>query len=602
MAIWVVALMLAPLASTGAASPKRPHSSAFVTRMVESARGLHSAQNLAGGAVARNFRLLGHTDLGATDTNGDVWVHRQFAYVGTWAEPCTGGGLKIIDVSDLRDPRLVGRAAARAGTSAEDVVVRHVSTASFEGDLLGVGIQRCDFEDPSLDEQQFGVEFWDVTDPTHPQKLSALGVVDSFGGVHELDLFQRGRHVYALLATPFTEADFRIVDVTNPRAPVQIVAWSAIEHGLSPGPFFGIGSFGATFAHSARASHDGRRAYVSYWDLGVLTFDISNVRHPRLIGRTHFGRFDDGDAHSVADYSAQGRRFLLQNDEDFDPRSPAKIRYSGHVGVGNESPLAAPLWLEPRHRVEAKVIRARKEGCEASDYPAGAAGKIVVVRTVFREGDPGFDPEVGPNAACPQTQQDTVGAAAGAVAIVHDFISQATSPQFTFAEEEPAEVDLPVLYTKHGTALGMVRAGHAALVAQRPSWGFLRVFDARSGRQVARFDDVPNVHAFPPPEGAWSIHNNEVCGNRTYASWYSNGVVAVDLSPLARDHPGDPRNVGEFVPPPHAPAPGAEFLGNVPNDWGVAVRCQRRPVLFLSDMSSGLWIVRPVGRAAPSRR
>ena len=35
-----------------------------------------------------------------TDVNGDVWVHGNFAYVGTWAIPCTGTGVRIVDVSE----------------------------------------------------------------------------------------------------------------------------------------------------------------------------------------------------------------------------------------------------------------------------------------------------------------------------------------------------------------------------------------------------------------------------------------------------------------------------------------------------------------------
>lgn len=587
---------------TGAGHWKAPLAS---TGLGRSGTGVGDGQQAD--EVAENFRLLGHTDLGAQDTNGDVWVHRNYAYVGTWGTPCTGSGVKIVDVSDLRAPSLVARAAARPGTSAEDVVVRRVSTRFFRGALLAVGIQRCAYGEGTeeFDAQQYGVDFWDVSDPTHPTKLSFLGLTNGDGGVHELDLFRRGRHVYALLATPDSEwfdpvpeGDFRIVDVTDPRAPVQVAEWGAGEHGLAPGPFFGQGSFAASFAHSARVSEDGRRAYVSYWDLGVLTFDITDVTNPRLIGRTQYDRWADGDAHSVAEYETSGRRFLLQNDEDFDPRSPAAIRAGRHRGVGTESPGGAPLWLEPSHRVRADVVLAGGEGCEAADYGPDVAGNIVVVRTLFHEFDPGFDPAVGPNPACTQTQQDLTAAAAGAAAIVHDFISEATSPQWW---DEPAEVDVPVLYTDHRTATRMVAVGHATLVGRRPSWGFLRVFDAETGRQVAEFDDVPNVHAFPPPEGAWSIHNNEVCGNRTYASWYSNGVVAIDLSPLGRHRPRDPKRVGQFVPPPHEPAPGAEFLGSAPNVWGVAVRCTRRPVLFLSDMNSGLWIVRAVGKAAPTR-
>jgi len=534
--------------------------------------------------LAENFEVLGHNDLGAQDTNGDVWVHGDFAYVGTWADPCTGRGVKIIDVSDLSAPRVIGALAKRSGTSAEDMVVRHVSTPFFTGDLLAVGIQRCGAQ-RALDRQQFGPEFWDVTNPYQPRKLSFLGVSHGGGGVHELDLFQRGANVYALLAVPFSEwfdpvpdGDFRIVDVTDPRNPVQVSQWGAGAHGLSPGPFFGLGSFGSRFDHSARASEDGTKAYVSYWDLGVLTFDISDVTNPILISQTQFAADADGDAHSVSEYQGTSTHFLLQNDEDFDPRSPAHILYgAGQMGIASESPGGTPLWEEPGHFLTAEVVQAENEGCAISDYPAGTAGKIAVVRTPF----PFFDPGGGDFPLCLHQDQDAAAAAAGAVAVVHDFIATATSPQFF----DFGSVDIPVLFTDHDTAQGMVTAGSATLEAQEPSWGFLRVFDAATGIQVASFDDLPGVHEFPPPPGFWSIHNNEVVGDRSYVSWYSNGVVALDLTPLNQIPPADPVIVGQFLP------------AGFPDVWGVAIRSDN--VIFVSDLGSGLWIIRPTGPAAP---
>lgn len=112
--------------------------------------------------MAENFELVGHTDLGATDINGDVWVHEGFAYVGTWGDPCNGLGMKVIDVSDPANPRMTGRVAGIRGTSAEDVVVRSVSTPSFTGDLLATGIQDCADRRPQ-DEPTYGVDLWNVT-------------------------------------------------------------------------------------------------------------------------------------------------------------------------------------------------------------------------------------------------------------------------------------------------------------------------------------------------------------------------------------------------------------------------------------------------------
>ena len=92
---------------------------------------------------------------------------------------------------------------------------------------MGVGIQRCG-EDPALDTQEFGLQLWNVTNPYAPVFITEFGVGHGDGGVHELDLFQRGGRVYALLAHPFSEwfdpaghGDFMIVDVTNPSLPVD---------------------------------------------------------------------------------------------------------------------------------------------------------------------------------------------------------------------------------------------------------------------------------------------------------------------------------------------------------------------------------------------
>jgi hypothetical protein len=546
-------------------------------------RGLDAADQVSGAAkVAKNFEVLGHLDFGRRDTNADVFVHHGFAYVGTWGSPCSARGVKIADVSAPRDPRFVGTLAHRTGTSAEDVVVRSVSTEAFTGDLLAVGIQRCGAR-PIFGEQKYGAQFWDVTNPRRPVKLGGINMANGGGGVHELDLVQRGGKVYALLATPFTEwfdpqqdGDFRIVDVTNPRNPRQVGEWGAAEHGLSPGPFYGQGSFGASYDHSVRASANGKRAYVSYWDLGVLTLNISDVTRPRLVSRTRYRPSADGDAHSVSTYHNGDRKLLLQNDEDFDPRSPAELRYAGRrIGFGSESPQATALWAQPRHRISGRVVRASGQGCSSAAYPAGTAGSIAVVKTLFSAlGNPQYEPR------CRQVVQERAAKEAGAIAVVHDWRSPDTSPQWF----STGRVGIPVVFAERRDVAVLANAGRGTLQARRPSWGYMRIFDAATGQQVAKFDRVPHVHALPAPDGFWSIHNNEVVGHRSYVSWYSNGIVALDLRPLRAADPRSPERVGQFVPP-----------GN-PEVWGVAVRGGR---VYASDMNSGLWILRPTGEAAP---
>ena len=72
-------------------------------------------------------------------------------------------------------------------------------------------------------------------------------------------------------------------------------------------------------------------------------------------------------------------------------------------------------------------------------------------------------------------------------------------------------------------------------------------------------------------------------GDRAYASWYSHGIVALDVT-----DPTAPQLVGQFVPA------GQPF----PDVWGVAVDPETG-LVYASDIGSGLWIVRPTGDAVP---
>ena len=81
-------------------------------------------------------------------------------------------------------------------------------------------------------------------------------------------------------------------------------------------------------------------------------------------------------------------------------------------------------------------------------------------------------------------------------------------------------------------------------------------------------------------------------GDHAYSSWYSAGIVALDLSnPLA------PVQVGQFIP--NTSQRHANSLGAGPASiWGVAIDPDTG-VIYASDMRSGLWIVQPTGAAAP---
>lgn len=596
----VLAMFATGLMPAGA-STERPLSvlryrAAFEARIARQTQALTASKATASQPVLDDFTIVGHSDLGAADITGDVWVHEDTAYLGTWAEPCNGLGVKVVDVSDPANPAMLGRVAGIPGTSAEDVVVRSVNTPSFNGDLLVAGIQRCDFEDTGLDDDTFGVDIWNVSNPASPVHFTHFGINTGGGGVHELDLFQRGPNVYALLATPFSEwfdpsgnGDFWIVDLTNPASPAVVGEWGAAQEGLSPGPFYGQGSFGSMFAHSARASADGMEAFVSYWDLGVVTLDISDVTNPTFVSRTVYPAEADGDTHSLVPYSAGGNSYLLLNDEDFDTRSPGHVIVAGEVaGIFNEAPYAPPLFFEPQHRVRGKTVRPDRQGCSRSDYDGlRTDGRIAVVKTL--------DPLGSGERACRDGRQVRIAQREGAVAILHDFRVQITSPQWW---DGGSGINIPTAFTDHPTAREVLNRGRVTLRALTGSWGFLRVFDAETGDQVATFDDLPFVHRINAPLGAWSIHNTEVAGDHAYSAWYSHGIVALDLTSLASATPGDPVMVGQFVPEPGTTSPTEFVPPGAAWVWGVFVD-QANGLVYASDMLTGLWIVDPTGDAEP---
>src|SRR5262249_42332101 len=181
---------LAIVASAGlsAAAPSPRNASivehALIQRMAHAVAGLDAGPAGTGSAAGRHTRELGKLNL-AGGLNADVWAYKNFAYVGTWSGPCPGTGVKIIDGSDAAHAHEGAAAAGYPNTSAEDMQVISVHTASFTGDLLGVGLQDCGL--PDQEPGLTGLDLWDVTDPAHPTHLGFHDVGPS-GGVHELSL------------------------------------------------------------------------------------------------------------------------------------------------------------------------------------------------------------------------------------------------------------------------------------------------------------------------------------------------------------------------------------------------------------------------------
>ena len=116
------------------------------------------------------------------------------------------------------------------------------------------------------------------------------------------------------------------------------------------------------------------------------------------------------------------------------------------------------------------------------------------------------------------------------------------------------------------------------------SWGEAYVYDN------ADTDNPTFLGTFSTPnsrstrtDGEFTVHNTEVVlGTQFFSSWYSDGIVWWTMASNGSSH-----QLGQFVPP-------ASDRFGVPLVWGVYLDSSH-DLILVSDMGSGLWIVRPKG-------
>lgn len=320
---------------------------------------------------AWNMEVVAHDSLGDRGFNGDVALHDGFAYVGHWGFPdwatgnerfCPSGassGVAVLDVRDPASPRRVGTLQNPAGTSAEDVNVFTARYGPLAGrDLAAVGIQVCGGSRSDLSFFR-GLQLFDVTDPAAPVELGRLNTGCCTRGLHETDVAHREdlRRTYVYASVPASgypdpstpsgvydaagRGDFRLIDITDPRAPREASDWGVVADPVPGLPAPGLGCDpDPNYGHSVTPSEDGRLAFVAYWDSGFIALDVTDPARPVYRGRTTYPADADGDAHSSS-YDDR-RKLLFAADEDFCKASAGTEPGFGYLRVYDQSSLAAP--------------------------------------------------------------------------------------------------------------------------------------------------------------------------------------------------------------------------------------------------------------------
>jgi hypothetical protein len=322
----IVALLIAVPASPSGGGAS---SAAAVGRRILLPDTAHPASNAE--AISKKFTLIGHNDLGHDIDFGDLWAHDHTVYVGSRCGGGAqgGGGVRVVDYSDPAHPTMVSTLPNPQYTRDEDLVVRDVDTPSFKGVLAVVGLQQCFGSGHT--EVVTGLQFFDVTKPAAPVKLSTWKLPTGSIGCHEIDFVQRPSDGKVLAGCARNLVDqeagttaIHIIDATNPSAPTELSTYSLglpVDHG--------IGCMQVQFNHSVRFVDNGLTLYGSYWDAGTVRLDVKNPKKPKLVTTIKITPGDeDGNQHS-ANLLNNGK-WLVINPEDFSPGDcPSDGRWGG---------------------------------------------------------------------------------------------------------------------------------------------------------------------------------------------------------------------------------------------------------------------------------
>ena len=194
--------------------------------------------------VTKNLAPSGHGVRLATDATTDVWALGNYAYTGTFSNPCGGqpnAGIFVWDVHNQNKVTQAGFIASEAGDRTNDVKVTFMNS----GDILVMSNESCGGGDG-------GFEIYNVDDPTAPVLLKRMtsneddggintipplffapGALD-FVGVHNVFLFTQGSEDYVAIVAGGVFDNFRIYNITDPGSPTLVGGWGAEELCDSP--------------------------------------------------------------------------------------------------------------------------------------------------------------------------------------------------------------------------------------------------------------------------------------------------------------------------------------------------------------------------------
>ena len=570
--------------------------------------------------VIKNLAPAGRGERISPNSTTDVWAHDGYAYTGTFNGPCGGdpeAGVWVWDVHNKNKPGFVGVIQSPTGSRSNDVRV----AAMNSGDVLVHSNESCG-GGPG------GFEVYNVDDPTNPVYLASVRIDELnpisdalFGGiadvgVHNLFLFTQGSSDYVAVTAETAFDNFQIYDITDPTAPSLTSAWGA-EELFDPGVgdetvdvgrvlnaaldlLSGFGASQNKFLHDVTINSEGNRAYLANWDAGLVLLDISDPASPSLVSVAidPVNGSLDGEVNSHSVWPSADGRVVVEGEEDFSAWEgsipPSNLTLDGTATPGDPTIPATAVSTEAGDAFEASQT-GNTGSTDGTSIMVDAGPTYAAAELATAAGSPTFADTgtlsgelVWIGRACTLTQGDVPLNAGdidpGDIAVVRRGACE-------FQEKADAAASI----------------GAAAVVIANNQdstpWSGLRIWnyaDPANPVLASVFNTECSASTTPggncDPRGTYSSHNVivETQGNKVtaYISWYSDGVVAIDVT--------DPFNPVETARYHRAGAEFEEENGGIQDIWGI-YKEPNSPWIYASDRNGGLYILKEYGAGSAKK-
>ncbi len=318
---------------------------------------MRAAEAEAGTADARGLRLLGHSDLGGYGDGMQVLREGDALYVGHFGP--SGMGTSILDVRDPAKPVLVRQLPAPPGT--------HTHKVQVADGLLLVNHERF----RGSQSWSAGMAVYRLDEPFEPRQI---GWFETGGqGVHRI-VWHGDRYAYlSATADGFDHRIWVIVDLADPAHPLEAGRW------WWPGPV----PAGKRYAAHHALVH-GERAYLGFWDAGMVILDISDVTRPRQVARLNWS--PGGNTHTCMPLPS--RELVVVTDEATAERCQEEQKLVRIVDVRDEtSPVVLATCPPPEGDFCQRGLRFGPHNLhEHRPCPGGYRSDTLVFVTYFNAG------------------------------------------------------------------------------------------------------------------------------------------------------------------------------------------------------------------------